>query len=284
MRVRELPRQEQRAGPALTPLQTGREVSIGPSAAMPRGTTAHKWAAQSGRAPSGVLRRSRAEPRLGRARGGTEAEPDGVPRRSRPEAQLCPGDPRWTHAQPPRRDPAARCQGTTVPARRGRGAWETTNKPIPVPDPRVSAARLCARRCTAFSAPAGGAAGPPAARSGRSAPVQPRAGGRGVTAEPGALRGPRAPYPVVSARRRLCRGRPGSAPLPSAAPGPAPSPPQRSAPHAAPTARPELRCCRLLTFPRLLLLSEICHRRYSGNNYTQLFSTTPLTKKMAFKL
>lgn len=122
----------------------------------------------------------------------------------------------------PRRDPAARCQSVTVPARRGRDAWrQQTNPKIPVPDPRVSGARFCARRCAAVSAPAGGAAGPPAARSGRNAPAQPRAGGGRVTAECGALRRPRAPCPVASARRRLCRGRPGSAPLPSAAPGPA---------------------------------------------------------------
>lgn len=91
-------------------------------------------------------------------------------------------------------------------------------------------------RCAAVPGPGGGAAGPPAAPSGRSAPAQPRTGSGGSRPGAGAQPGSQGRYPVASSRRRVCGGRPGSAPLPSAAPGPAPSPPQPHVPHAAPTA------------------------------------------------
>lgn len=134
-------------------------------------------------------------------------------------------------------------------------------------------------RCAAVPGPGGGAAGPPAARSGRSAPAQPRTGGGGSRPGAGAQPGPQARYPVASSRRRVS----GGGPAQHRSPRPPPAPHRRP---RSPTYRtqPPPRCCRLLTFARLLLRSELYHRRYNGNNYTQLFSTTPLTKKMAFKL
>lgn len=171
--------------------------------------------------------------------------------------------------------------GSTGPARTGRVGADKPTRPGPRPTRvRSAALRQAVRgRSGARRGRCGAAGGAERAERSRTAP-RGRLRGHGPGPAPC---GDPAPGSAWRARRE---GSAGGDPAqhrsprpPPAPPGPAPSPPQRPVPRAAPTARPELRRCRLLTFPRLLLRSELCHRRYNGNNYTQLFSTTPSTKK-----
>lgn len=173
--------------------------------------------------------------------------------RARPPAQRCHG------AQPPARGQRSRA-GAGHPAECCGGAGRGHGWAEPVAGPRQSPTA-----CHAGADPKRNSAR-------RTLGGTVRLGVRAWQYRPGAdgTRGSRQTDPSRSPTHACPQRR--------SAPGGA-RPFRRPVPRAAPTARPELRRCRLLTFPRLLLRSELCHRRYNGNNYTQLFSTTPSTKK-----